>query len=73
MAARGRPCVLCTSDLWMAVQRVVLFGREGLTLHAVHRLPSDFTVSGIVDMHHNGFSEVMLNGSERYFLNAVHI
>ena len=87
--------MLCTSDSWMAVQRVGLHfrphcaflstcikmaskgvmqnGREGKTLHVVHRLPYDVTVPGIVDMHHKGFREVMQKGSEGKILNAVHI
>ena len=53
-------------------------GREGLTLHVVHRLPSDSTVPGIVVMHHisgvmlhNGLREVMQNGCEGESLLAV--
>ena len=58
-AARGRPCMRYSSDLWMAVQRV----RLSFRLHCAF----------FVYMHHIGFREIMQYGREGKTLHAVHI
>ena len=61
-----------SSCIKMASERSCRTAARGRPCVLCTDFPSDFTVPGIVDLHHKGFREVILNGCEKKILNAVH-